>query len=242
MTGTSPAGQCQCCGWHLRGDGNTGRQVCRRCQTALDADLAQVAELWVRLGEHLERLTGVRTDPDLPRHPGPTGSQAPGDLAVISLRAGGVTSKLLVHEEDWRRQLGWTLTPWRGDQDETLAGVLRFLRDNLHWACHAHEHDVHLDMLSTDLYELLWDMTGAITGDRRRPHALSLPCPASTGTDPDGTPAVCGGTLWFEPRHNRLRCRSCRQIIGHQQWVDISLAAGLLTPDDAAHLPDFTSP
>jgi hypothetical protein len=230
---------CQCCQKELHGrDLDGGRQVCRHCEDRLGEDLAKVGELWEKLPALLEKGAPAADGTEGVSTSGPTASQAPGNLAVLSLLAGGVTGPLLVQEDAWRRELRkrghWPLTPRRGDQDQTLRGVLRFLSGNLHWACHDYDS---VDDLDKDLGKLLGEMRGVVSGDRRRSKRLPVPCPLpAPGSEEDDPQApACGGTLtYYSLPKVTVRCDTCRRTLPWKLWHRVGLAAGLITLPDAA--------
>jgi hypothetical protein len=153
----------------------------------------------------------------------------PGNLQALDLVAGGVTGTLIVHEDAWRRELRriyprLPLTPFRGNQSQTLAGVLTFLHEWLRWACQSYDG---IQDLEQDLYDLLGRMQTVVSGEpRKKPRVLPVPCPLK----PTGKKA-CGGELAFDPTSRLITCRTCRGDIGHEHWADIGLAVGLIALD-----------
>lgn len=228
--------RCAVCRRRLTGlDADHGRRACLACQAELAQQLLAVAELWEELPGRLIKGTPPAKDPDAPKPVGAPGSAAPGNIDALNLLAGDVTGRLLVHEDDWRRDMRMPPTPDRGSQDNTLEGVLRFLRRYLSWAC-LHSDDT--DGLARTLRTLLRDMQAVIDNDRRRPHALAVPCPlaaAGQGPGPDGRIPRCGGELVYEPLASAIRCRNCRRTVGYEWWADLAFAAGIEpTPDSRA--------
>jgi hypothetical protein len=230
---------CQCCPQPItdRVELDRGRLVCRGCEQRMLSQLREVAQLWPHLATLAEKGTPLLGADDAPRPTGPSGSQAPGDLAVLSLLAGGVTGPLLVEEDAWRRHLrgrGFRvpLTPWRGDQDQTLRGCLAWLLAHLNWAVHEYED---VDDLDRALRKILGSMRGVVTGDRRRAERLPLPCPLpARGHDEDdpGAPA-CGGDLVFDPRRAVIRCGGCLRTLRPSQWHRLGATLTVPRPDAA---------
>jgi hypothetical protein len=150
-------------------------------------------------------------------------------MQALSLIAGGVVGALIVHEDAWRRELRrlyprLPLTPFRGNQTQSLNGVLGFLRERLRWACYSYDG---IEDLNEDLFRLLGKMRAVVTGEApKRVRVLPVPCPLK----PNGRRA-CGGQLAFDPSTRHITCRTCRDEIGHQHWADIGLAVGLLALD-----------
>jgi hypothetical protein len=225
---------CPCCPRRLLPvEVNRRRLVCRPCETRIDAELAELGELWPRLpGLLAPGAAGTDNGSDAPRAPGPTGSKPPANLAVLSLLGGGVTQPLLAEEDAWRRELRKTghypLTPHRGNQDQTLAGTVKWLRLNLYWACHAYPD---VDDLDRTLRKLLGEMRGLVSGDRRRREHLTpgCPMPARGHAEDDPTTPKCGGTLTYDPRKTVIRCDTCRRAYGPTDWDRLGAAAGLIT-------------
>jgi hypothetical protein len=222
---------CLCCPRGLYDE--LGRLVCDRCERNIHDGLAQVAVMWRQLPARLEKGTSgapadeprVRTskiDPD-----------PPGNAQALDLIAGGVTGTLLVHEDAWRRELRrlyprQPLTPWRGNQTQTLTGTLGFLHKRLRWACYSYDGVEDLDK---DVRRLVVKMRDVITGEppRRPVKVLPAPCPRK----PDGQER-CGGELVFTPDTRLITCRTCRQALNFEHWADIGLAAGTITLSDTA--------
>ncbi|MFF1284348.1 hypothetical protein ACFVY4_26850 [Streptomyces sp. NPDC058299] len=225
---------CQCCPRRLlRSEVGLGRLVCRLCEQRLYTELGEIEILWVQLPGILAPGTApTDSGGDAPRAPGPSGSRPPTNLAVLSLLGGGVTQPLLAEEDAWRQELRkgghYPLTPFRGDQDQTLAGTVEWLRMNLLWACHSYPD---VDDLHHTLNRVLGDMREAVTGDRRRREELApgCPMPARGHDDEDQDAPQCGGTLTYDPRKTLIRCGSCRRTYGPTEWDRLGAAAGLIT-------------
>lgn len=226
---------CQCCPRRLLGiEVKHGRTVCRLCEERLAKQLVEVLALWKQLHDVVVPGTSAATSDggDSPRAPGPTGSRPPADVTVLSLLGGGVAQPLLAEEDAWRQELRkarhYPLTPFRGNQSQTVTGCVTWLRDNLLWACHAYPD---VDDLSRTLGKLLGEMRGAITGDRRPREDLAPGCPmAARGhveDDPDAP--RCDGTLTYDPRKVVIRCDTCRRTYGVADWHHLGAAAGLFT-------------
>jgi hypothetical protein len=232
-TDTTPAVPvCQCCPRRLLArEVQAGRLVCRPCEKRLDAELAEVAELWEQLPALLAPGTAGGDDGG-ERAPGPTGSKPPANLAVLSLLGGGVTEPLLAEEDAWRRELRkgghYPLTPHRGSQDNILRGTVAWLRLNLHWACGAYPD---VDDLDRTLRQLLGEMRGLVSGDRRRREDLKPGCPMPARGHADDDPAApkCGGKLTYDPRKTVIRCDTCRRAYGPTEWDRLGAKADLIT-------------
>jgi hypothetical protein len=221
---------CLCCPRGLYDD--LGRLACDHCEQNIHDGLAEVAALWPKLPARLEKGASIAADEPRVRT-SKVDPELPGNARALDLIAGGVTGALLVHEDAWRRELRrmyprLPLTPWRGNQTQTLAGVLGFFHQWLRWACLSYDG---IEDLNRDLYRLLVKMRDVVTGEPRpRPaEVLPAPCPQK----PDGK-RLCGGELVFTPATRLITCRSCRKDLGFEHWAAIGLAAGTI----ALNLPD----
>ena len=107
-------------------------EVCPGCQTHIDQQLAELPDLYARLFDELEPGTVV---PDGTR---PTKADAPLPvrLEVLNLRQrGGMVAILEEWETAWREDFELTAGTFRGDTEQTLVGVIEFLRVWLDKAC-----------------------------------------------------------------------------------------------------------
>jgi hypothetical protein len=220
---------CLCCTRALYDD--LGRLVCDRCERDIADGLTEVARLWRQLPGKLEKSTGGAADE--PRvHTSKIDAPLPGNAEALDLVAGGVVGALIIHEDAWRREMRrlyprLPLTPFRGNQTQTLVGVLAFLRERLRWACYSYDG---IEDLKADLDHLVGRMQAVVTGERpKRPKVLPVPCPLR----PRGG-RVCGGELAFDPVTKLITCRTCRGDIGYEHWADIGLAVGLIAMDPPA--------
>lgn len=190
---------CCICYRGLYADNHT---TCESCEDWLRDGLNEIEHLWLKLPDYLERGT-TGGDPV-------TGSRAPAmplNPEVLELTSqGGIVTQLLVHEDDWRRARGFTATPWRGSLDQTLPGVVRFLRLNLAWACQNYEHT---DDLANDLRRLIGRCRSVVTGDKPQ-RRFTVHCTA------DG----CGGAMTRVTLNTReAECPKCGAAYTHEQLM-----------------------
>ncbi|MCX4751752.1 hypothetical protein OG455_41685 [Kitasatospora sp. NBC_01287] len=206
-----PIPQCCCCGYELHG-ADYGRLACWRCEERLYDRLNEVGELWAKLPGSAHRPVGKRSPGrSMSVHPG-----MPGNATVINLTAGGDDTplgRLLAVEEDWRRARGFTVQVWRGSVEQTMPLVLRFLRDNLPWACGAHKNpgllpdgsellpDVQL--LDEALRRTVGELAQTVTGERR-PRTIPVMCGAEWD---DG--ATCSAEIRVGAQTLRTVCPGC---------------------------------
>lgn len=222
------AATCACCTRPLHQDETlTGRTTCHACQMTLSGLLRDVAALWKQLPAAIHTAHRPAGNGGGGAHP--TGSAAPGNLAAISLAAGDVTTRLLAHEDDWRRALRLPIAAFRGSPDQTLTGVLYFLASYLHWACSTHQADTRA--LHQDLRRLTAEMTTAITGERDPRVTVPHPCPApALGWDEDDPNApACGALMRMDPRVPEIRCAGCHRAVPRWRWLELGLTVGSIT-------------
>lgn len=217
---------CACCPRPLAGeDADGGWLVCRRCQAIIAGRLGEVLALWPEV-DRLDRRKGSHpADSGGGGSAGPGGSQAPGDLAVISLVSGEVVQRLEVHEDGWREARGWSGRPPRGRPGNALAGVCRFLGDNLLWACANHPAVADLDQ---ELRRLVGQMQAAVTGERRHVVTLEQTCPYTAPGWEDGDPEApaCGGTLRCDITKRLIRCADCWAQVPPENWLELGITVG----------------
>ncbi|WP_055588657.1 hypothetical protein [Peterkaempfera griseoplana] len=188
---------CACCGSELHPA--HPRTACERCQERMHDRLNTVEHQWLQLPKHLERGAAIPGAGSAGRsvHPG-----LPLRLDVLSATGPGsdtIVGQLLAVEDDWRRARGFTVQAWRGNADQTLPKVCRFLRLNLPWAC---ENYPDVDQLDQVLARIVGATTRVITGDRSR--RVPVTCLAEYD---DGT--VCGQEMRVDAETLSVRCPSC---------------------------------
>jgi hypothetical protein len=141
----------------------------------------------------------------------PTGSKVPpipANAEVLSLAAvGGVVTRLQGIEDAWRKELGWTVAPWRGNAGQTVPKLIEFLANNLPWACERYEpvgHDVE------EIRRLHSDCTAALSPDPKPGRVRIGPCPEVFDSGP------CGAQLTATVASPKVRCPQCRT-----EWPDM---------------------
>lgn len=176
-----------------------GRWACRPCEDATQARIAELPALFRRLDSTAALMKGAsrpgagsggtRTAPIPPR------------LDVLNLVGpGGVAARLSAIEDAWRATLGWTVAPWRGNPAQAVPQLVRFLTDNLLWACSSYE-EVGSDI--DGLRRLHGEMT-ALVNDERRPGRVQIGnCPVRFD---DG---LCWTPLTATAASHRVRCGGC---------------------------------
>jgi len=177
--------------------------TCDSCEAWLRDGLNEIEHLWLKLPDYLERGSS--------NGDGVTGSRSPAMPAnpeVMDLTSvGGIVTQLQVHEDDWRRARGFTATPWRGNLDQTLPGVVRFLRNNLTWACQNYEHT---DDLAKDLRRLIGRCRNVVTGDKPE-RKFTVHC----------TVDDCGGPMRVSLNTREAECPTCYTAYTHGQLMDM---------------------
>jgi hypothetical protein len=202
------------CGRQLWAD-ELDRWACRPCG---DATLARIVELPALFRELNTTATLMRGA----RRPGGGGSGSktppiPPRLEVLSLVGpGGVAARLSAIEDAWRKVLGWTVAPWRGSPAQAVPQLVKFVGDNLLWACGSYE-EVGQDI--DDLRRLHGEMK-AIVDDERRPGRVQIGnCPVRLGDGPCWTPLTASAAS------HRVRCGGCNakwETIG--EWRELRAA------------------
>ncbi|MEU5976364.1 hypothetical protein [Streptomyces sp. NPDC047315] len=177
-----------------------GRRVCRPCETSAQRHLADLPGLFAELNRTATLIRGAggrgvatsgsRTPPIPPR------------LDVLALTGpGGVGARLAAVEDSWRTALGWTVAPWRGSPVQAVPEHVRFLVNNLPWACSEYE-SVGDDVV--ELRRLAAECRAALDGSGRPGRVRVGSCPAVV----EGA-RVCGEALTATAENLRIRCRSC---------------------------------
>lgn len=201
------------------------RWACRVCEDNARDQLGQMASLYTELGSRLQpgaggsntsRVTGATKTPPLPVA-----------LAPLNLRGpGGMTALLLAIEDSWRHTLAWTVAPFRGNTEQTLAGVVGFLECNVGWACS--RYDEVAEDLKT-IRQIHTNATAIVNGttDTRVPVGC---CPAVNLT----TGTACAQPLKVSPWALQIRCGGCGSAWQRDEWLRLGAAMrGLSWPPAA---------
>ncbi|MGW4075994.1 hypothetical protein ACWELB_21195 [Streptomyces asiaticus] len=194
----------------------TGRQTCRLCETRTGEWLGELATLFQQINTSAALIRGAR------RGGAPTsGSRTPPippRLEVLSLAAaGGVATRLQAIEDSWRQALGWGLelrrndvhvfASWRSDPARDVPARIRFLVNNLPWACDAYE-SVGQDV--EEIRRLHAECKQALSHDRKPGRVNVGHCPTIVDNQP------CGAQLTASAATSRIRCQACGA-----QWDDM---------------------
>ena len=175
------------------------RVACRPCEDRTAVRIAELPALFRQLDSTAALMkgasrvssgsSGTRTAPIPPR------------LDVLNLVGpGGVAARLSAIEDAWRKTLGWTVAPWRGSPAQAVPELVKFLANNLLWACSSYE-EVGQDI--DDLRRLHGECT-ALVNDERRPGRVQIgSCPARV----DGE--LCWTPLTARADSHRVRCGNC---------------------------------
>lgn len=176
------------------------RLVCRPCEDKAAKWLTELPALFGRLNTTGALMRGAS------RGGGTTsGSKTPPippRLEVLSLVGpGGIAARLRDIEDAWRTALGWTVAPWRGSPAQAVPEHIKFLTNNLPWACDAYD-SVGQDV--DELRRLHAECTAADLNERRPGRVAIGRCPARFD---DG--ALCGADLFASAASHRVRCGNC---------------------------------
>ncbi|MFD5384270.1 hypothetical protein ACFWMG_04735 [Streptomyces sp. NPDC127074] len=196
---------CSACGRYLW-ETEAGRQSCRLCETGTAERLTELPGLFQQINTTAALMRGAR------RSGAPTsGSRTPPippRLEVLGLAAnGGVASRLRDIEDAWRKALGWTVAPWRGSPGEAVPEHVRFLTNNLPWACDAYD-SVGQDV--EEIRRLHAECKQALSHDRKPGRVNVGHCPVVVDN------ARCGAQLTASAVTSRIRCGQCGS-----QWDDM---------------------
>ncbi|MDP5310401.1 hypothetical protein [Streptomyces poriferorum] len=178
----------------------TGRRACRPCEDQTVKRLGELPALFRRLNTTGALMRGAA------RGGGATsGSKTPPippRLEVLALLGpGGIATRLRDVEDAWRKALGWTVAPWRGSPAQAVPEHIRFLANNLPWACDAYE-SVGQDV--EELRRLHAECTAADLNERRPGRVSIGRCPSRFD---DGT--LCAADLFATAASHRVRCGNC---------------------------------
>ncbi|HEY6117132.1 MAG TPA: hypothetical protein VI172_14365, partial [Candidatus Dormibacteraeota bacterium] len=175
------------------------RWACRPCEDVTAARIAELPDLFRRLDSTAALMkgasrvssgsSGTRTAPIPPR------------LDVLNLVGpGGVAARLSAIEDAWRQTLGWTVAPWRGSPAQAVPEIVKFLANNLLWACSSYE-EVGQDI--DDLRRLHSECQSIADGDRKPGRVQIGNCPVRVGDD------LCWAPLTARADSHRVRCGNC---------------------------------
>jgi hypothetical protein len=195
---------CLICRRDLR-DYETGRYSCLICQDRGIAMLRAMPGLYEQLGELLQpgsgqvggRVSGSKTAP------------LPCSTEILNLRSrGGLVTILASWEDAIRDELGYTAATFRGNYQQTLAGVVAFLAGNAPW--------IYASFAAVDeMHEELRRYHGqarALAEGERGPRQFGVVC-------------ACGAVLSISLETPGKQCRSCGEQYGLQELRRLPLAA-----------------
>lgn len=201
-----------------------GRLACRPCEIKTIKRLAELPALFVELNRTATLMRGSRS-------PGAatSGSRVPPippRLEVLALTGpGGVAARLRDIEDAWRAALGWTIAPWRGSPLQAVPEHIKFLVNNLPWACDAYD-SIGQDI--DDLRRLHAECTAAVSRDRKPGRVKIGLCPVES----EGI--VCGQQLTATTTSFRTQCGTCGTVWdGREEWCALRRAQEAVWQQDA---------
>lgn len=175
------------------------RLTCRPCEDSTAARIAELPSLFEKLNTTSMLMRGARK-----AGAATSGSRTPPippRLDVLALVGpGGIASRLRDIEDAWRKELDWTVAPWRGSPAEAVPQHVAFLANNLLWACSSYE-SVGQDI--DDLRRLHGECTALANHEPRAGRVQIGACPAPVE---DGR---CGQPLTAATDNHRVHCRTC---------------------------------
>ena len=191
------------------------RWACRVCE---DNALKHIAELATWYPQVSTKLAPAGAGSDNAGHVTGATRTAPLPVslgALDLLGPGGVATQLGVIEDDWRKTLGWTIAPFRGNAEQAIAVVVPFLLNNVGWAC-ARYQDVAEDLKTI---RILHSRVDSLVNGRKEPQLPVGGCPTVTA---DGV--VCGDRLRVSPFAAEIRCGGCGTRWARDQWIGLGAA------------------
>lgn len=190
------------------------RYACRVCEDRATEQVQALASLYGQLkqvlqpgknGNHGGRVSVGRTAP------------LPVALQPLNLRGpGGIVTLLLSIEDSWRRTLGWTIAPFRGNHEQTLTAVVPFLINNLPWACNSYD-EIAYDLKA--IGRLHTQARSAVTGE----HDTRVPIGCCPVVGEEGG-APCGEKLKVSPWALTIRCTGCGTQWARDEWLQLGAA------------------
>jgi hypothetical protein len=186
-----------------------GRYACRPCEETTAQRIRELPGLFRQLDTTAALMRGSR------RPGGATsGSKTPPvppRLEVLALVGpGGIAARLQAIEDSWRQALGWKLeirrddvrvfAPWRSNPSRAVPELVRFLGNNLLWACSSYE-EVGQDI--DDLRRLHAECVALVSGEKRPGRVQIGACPTVVE---DGW---CGAQLTASTGSHRIHCGGC---------------------------------
>lgn len=192
-----------------------GRWACRPCEDVTAQRITELPGLFTRLSTTSMLMRGARKP-----GAGTSGSKTPPippRLDVLALVGpGGIAARLRDIEDAWRKELGWTVAPWRGSPSEAIPRHTEFLANNLLWACSSYE-SVGQDI--DDLRRLHGECTALANHEPRAGRVQIGACPNSVD---DGW---CGQPLTASTDNHRVHCGTCgARWDGLGEWRELRAA------------------
>lgn len=204
-----PATRCVHCPRLLHFD-ELDRWACRVCEDRASEHIRELATWYPQLsaklapsgagGDNAGHVTGATRSAPLPVAIGPLDLIGPG----------GVVTQLRSIEDDWRKTLGWTIAPFRGDDRQNMAALVPFLKNNLPWACGRYG-DVAEDLKTI---RILHNRVDAVVNGRKEPQVPLGCCPVVTAEG-----VACGERLRVSPFANEIKCGGCGTRWGRDGWL-----------------------
>lgn len=212
----------------------SGRWACRPCEDATATRLAELPAFFVKLNATSMLMRGAR-------NPGASTSGSrtppiPPRLDVLALVGpGGIAARLQAIEDSWRQALGWghpvrsdgdrVFAAWRSDPARDVPARVRFLVNNLLWACSSYE-SVGQDI--DDLRRLHGECKALANHEPRAGRVQIGACPASVG---DGW---CGQSLTASTDNHRVHCGTCgARWDGIGEWRELRAAQECVLAEQA---------
>lgn len=207
------------------------RKACRPCEEKAAGRLAELGPLFARLDTTAALMKGRRGAAS-----GPSGTRTPPlplNVVVLNLAAaGGVATRLQAIEDSWRQALGWTIEPrtdgwtvfaaWRANPARDVPERIKFLGNNLLWACSSYE-SVGDDL--EEIRRLHFEATAALSPDPRPGRVKIGFCPVRYDNGDR-----CQQPLTATAANHRIHCGGCGA-----RWDDMDAWRALRREQDAMY-------
>ncbi|MFR9796613.1 hypothetical protein ACL02U_12015 [Streptomyces sp. MS06] len=209
---------CAACGNDLWAD-ELDRQACRPCEDKTARRLAELPNLYRKL-DTLANLTRGSKRTSASNSGTRTPSIPPRLDALNLISSGGITTRLQAIEDSWRSALGWSIeprhddirvfAPWRSNPAADIHAHVRFIANNLLWACSSYE-SIGQDI--EEIRKLHITCKNTLEGKPKTGRIKIGLCPSVI----EGN--RCGQQLTASASSSRTRCPACGEAWeGEHEW------------------------
>lgn len=203
MHDDTPPPACIIC-WRTLYADEHARYTCRLCEQRGVTMLRAIPDMYEQLGDLLPPGTTAGDE----RSSSGKSAPMPCSAEVLNLRApGGIVTILATWEDAVREELSFPRATFRGNLEQTLAGVIQFLIANAPWIYGAFEaaDEFHREL------QRLHGQARAYTEGGQTPRRVPVQC-------------ACGQVLRVTLDTAGVRCPSCETQYGHTELFELPLA------------------